>query len=129
VHIVILGRFAPELPTEPLAIVQLWTAALVAGAVTLSAEPKMAPPDGSVWMAILVTALFASAAAFFIQTLAQRYLEPTRTALILVSEPAFAGLFAYLLLGETLTARGWIGAVLILAAMVWSEFVPPREDA
>ena len=34
------------------------------------------------------------------------------------TEPVFAGLFAYLLKGERLSATGWLGAGLIMAAIV-----------
>jgi drug/metabolite transporter (DMT)-like permease len=82
------------------------------------------PDSGTVWSALIVTSLFASAAGFFVQTYAQQHTSPARTALILASEPAFAGLFAYLLAGERLTALDWAGAGLILAAIVLVEVVP-----
>ena len=78
-------------------------------------------------MAVVVTGLFASAAAFLIQTAAQRHIGPTRTAVILSSEPAFAGLFGFVLLDERLTARGWVGAALILAGMLAAELGPKRS--
>jgi drug/metabolite transporter (DMT)-like permease len=80
-------------------------------------------------MAVVVTALFASAAAFFIQTAAQRHIGPTRTAVILASEPAFAGLFGFVLLHERLTGRGWVGAALILAGILAAELAPKRFAA
>ena len=39
---------------------------------------------------------------------------PARTALILASEPAFAGLFGWLLNDERLSVTGWLGAALII---------------
>ena len=81
------------------------------------------PPTGCVERAV-VTAFAASALGFFVQTYAQRHAPPARTALILASEPAFAGLFAYLLKGETLGTLDWTGAVLILGAIVAVEAVP-----
>jgi drug/metabolite transporter (DMT)-like permease len=63
----------------------------------------------------------ASAAAFWIQTYAQRHISPTRTALILINEPVFAGLFGFVLLSERLGLWGWIGSALIFAGMLTSE--------
>ena len=40
---------------------------------------------------------------------------PSRTAIILALEPAFAAAVAAVVLGERLTAAGWVGAALILA--------------
>ena len=82
-----------------------------------------APRGGEVWSALLVTSLVASAIGFFVQTYAQRHAPPTRTALILASEPAFAGLFGYLLADERLSAVAWSGAALIMAAIVAVEVV------
>jgi drug/metabolite transporter (DMT)-like permease len=93
---------------------------LIAGAVAGQLE---APSGGQVWSALLVTALIASALGFFVQSFAQQETSPARTALILASEPAFAGLFGYLH-GDRLTAINWFGAGLILVAIAAVEVVP-----
>src|SRR5438874_3477648 len=82
------------------------------------------PRGATVWSALIVTALVASALGFFVQSYAQRHAPPARTALILASEPAFAGLFGYVLAGDRLSAAGWAGAALILAAVVAVDLVP-----
>jgi drug/metabolite transporter (DMT)-like permease len=71
-----------------------------------------------------VTAFVASALGFFVQTYAQQHAAPARTALILASEPAFAGFFGWLLADERLPALSLLGALLILAAIVAVEIVP-----
>ena len=125
VQIVVLARSAPHHSPAGLTAVQMWVAAILAGVWTLGGEHHR-PPDGFVWMSIAITGVLASAAAFFVQTAAQRHIGPTRTAVILSSEPAFAGLFGFLLLGERLTGRGWVGATLILAGMFAAELGPKR---
>jgi drug/metabolite transporter (DMT)-like permease len=110
--------------TGALLAVQLGFCALVcliAGAV---AGDLAVPRGGSVWTALAVTSLVASALAFFIQTYAQRHTTSARTALILASEPAFAGLAGYAFLGERLGLVSWAGAALILGAIVAVELVP-----
>jgi drug/metabolite transporter (DMT)-like permease len=82
------------------------------------------PRGGDVWSALIVTSVFASALAFFVQTYAQRHAPPSRTALILAAEPAFAGLFGYLLAGDRLSAMAWAGAGLIMAAILAVELAP-----
>jgi drug/metabolite transporter (DMT)-like permease len=77
-----------------------------------------------VWSALAVTAIFASALGFFVQTYAQQHAPPARTALILASEPAFAGLFGFLLADDRLSAVAWLGAGLIMAAIVAVELIP-----
>jgi drug/metabolite transporter (DMT)-like permease len=82
------------------------------------------PRGGTVWSALIVTSLVASALGFLVQTFAQQHAPPARTALILASEPAFAGLFGYLLADDRLSAISWVGAGLILAAILAVEIAP-----
>ena len=129
VHILVTDRVTRAHATSALLAVQLGVCGVVSLGAALAVGQLQAPPDGSVWVALLVTALLASALAFFVQTAAQRHAPPERTALIMAGEPAFAGLFAYVLRGERLSATGWVGAALILAAIVLVELVPRRLRA
>lgn len=128
-HILATSRAVKRYDVGALLAVQLGLCGLFCLAVAAVSGDVEAPPDGSVWLAIVVTSVFASALAFFIQTYAQRHAPPARTALILGSEPAFAGLFAYVIKGETLTALGWLGAGLILVAIFTVELVPQLRPA
>jgi drug/metabolite transporter (DMT)-like permease len=100
----------------------------VVGVVSLAigaAAGQLEPPEGAtVWSALIVTSLIASALGFFVQSFAQKHAPPARTALILASEPAFAGLFGWLLNDERLSATGWLGAALIMTAIVAVEIIP-----
>jgi drug/metabolite transporter (DMT)-like permease len=120
-HILLLGRYAPRFSTYRLAVVQLASAGLLALAWAALAGDLVVPGSAEVWVALLITSVAASAGAFLIQTRAQREVSPTRTAVILTMEPVFAGLFGFLLAGERLSGRGWLGAGLILAGMLVAE--------
>jgi drug/metabolite transporter (DMT)-like permease len=123
-HILATSRGVRGHDTGALLVVQLAVCGLFCLAVGGARGELEAPPDGSVWAALAVTALLASALAYFVQTYAQRHAPPARTALILASEPAFAGLFGYLLAGDRLSAVAWLGALLIMAAIVAVEIIP-----
>jgi drug/metabolite transporter (DMT)-like permease len=120
-HILLLGRYAPRLSTYRLAVVQLGTAGLLALVWAATAGDLVVPSSAEVWVALAITSVVASAGAFLIQTRAQREVSPTRTAVIFTMEPVFAGLFGFLLAGERLSGRGWLGAGLILAGMLIAE--------
>ena len=120
-HILLLGRFAPRFSSYRLAVVQLAAAGLLALAWAGFAGDLVVPGSAEVWLALVITSVAASAGAFLIQTRAQREVSPTRTAVILTMEPVFAGLFGFLLAGERLSGRGWLGAGLILAGMLVAE--------
>ena len=77
-------------------------------------------------MALLLTGLAVSAGAFLIQVWAQTVIGPSRTAVLLALEPAFAAATAVVVLGERLTPRGWAGAAIILVA-IFMVLTQPEE--
>lgn len=123
-HILATSRAVRDHDAGALLVVQLLVAATVCLAGAAVVGDLEWPRGGEVWAALAVTAVFASAVGFFVQTYAQRHAPPARTALILASEPAFAGLFGYLLADDRLTALAWLGAGLIMAAIIAVELVP-----
>ena len=123
-HILATGRAATLHDAGALLVVQLGVCGLFCTAVAGGAGQLEVPEGGDVWLALVVTAFVASALGFFVQTYAQKHAPPARTALILASEPAFAGLFGFLLNDERLSAVAWSGALLIMAAIVAVELLP-----
>lgn len=121
-HMIVLGSLGTRHDVGALTLTQLATVAVACGAISLAVERPGLPVDGSVWFALVLTGVLASAAAFAIQTYAQRHISPTRTALILVLEPAFGGLFGWIA-GDAFGIGGVAGAALILGGMVLAELV------
>ena len=117
-HIVLLGRWSPGLPAAPLAMVQMGTSAAIFSA---GGTWQLHAPSGSVWFAIVITGVFASAFGFYIQTWSQGFISPNRTALILATEPAWALAAAVVLAGQRLGLLQAVGAALVLAAIVGHE--------
>jgi drug/metabolite transporter (DMT)-like permease len=123
-HILVTARAVRDHDVGALLVVQLAVCGMVCLAIAAVADDLEVPEGDTVWSALVVTSLVASALGFFVQTFAQQHAPPERTALILASEPAFAGLFGYLLADDRLSTIGWLGAALILAAIVAVEVVP-----
>jgi len=123
-HILVTARGVAEHDVGALVVLQLAVCGAACLAIAALAGDLEAPQGATVWSALLVTSLVASALGFFVQTYAQQHASPARTALILASEPAFAGLFGWVLADDRLSAASWMGAGLILAAIVAVEIVP-----
>ncbi len=117
-HIVLLSKWSPGLRSAPLAMVQMGAGALI---FTGTGSWSLDLPGPAVWFAIVVTGVFASALAFYIQTWAQQHLSASRTALILTTEPAWALLAAVVLAGQRFGPLQAAGAALVLAAIVGHE--------
>ena len=127
-HILALGRFAQSIGAGVLAVVQIATAAVLAGATFWWVEPVRIRWSGDVWIALAVTSLLATALAFFVQSWAQRWSSPTRTALIFSMEPVFAWATSYVVAREVLSARAIAGAGLILAGILLVELRPFKTN-
>jgi drug/metabolite transporter (DMT)-like permease len=123
VHIALLSRFAGRHDIVGLTFAQLVSCAVAFGVAWLATEPVTAPPSRA-WFAILTTAILASAAGFFVQTMVQSRISAVRTAVIITTEPMFATLFGYVLAGDRLLPVQMVGALLILGALFVGEVVP-----
>jgi len=123
-HILVLGRFALSRNTGVLSVTQIGTGMLLGAATFWWAEPVHISWNTSVWIALAVTSVLATALAFWVQTWAQRWISPTRTALISSVEPVFAWATSYVVAGEVLSRRGMAGAAMILAGILLVELKP-----
>jgi drug/metabolite transporter (DMT)-like permease len=115
-HIVVLSRLARHHPVVPFTAVQLTIVAALAFPTAFLIEGPMIPPS-SVWGALLITGLGASAGCFVLQIWAQTVVGATTAAVVLAAEPAFAVATAWIVLGERLTPAGWAGAGAIILAI------------
>ncbi|MBW4625424.1 MAG: EamA family transporter [Brasilonema octagenarum HA4186-MV1] len=79
------------------------------------------------WRAIVYLALVATAAVIWLQTLVQRWISASETALLYTIEPVFSAIFSFWLLDEHLGIRGIIGAIFVLAAVVLSQSAQKGE--
>jgi drug/metabolite transporter (DMT)-like permease len=117
-HIVLLGRWSPGSASVPLAMVQMAACTVL---FSLGGTWSLRPPSGSVWVAILVTGLLASAFGYIVQTWVQARIDANRTALILATEPAWALVAAIFLAGQRFDYPQALGAAIVLAAIVGHE--------
>jgi drug/metabolite transporter (DMT)-like permease len=125
-HIALLDRFAKGHDPMALALGQTFTATLIFVAAWPLTD-SIAWPTRDVWFVIVITGVFATAAAYSIQTYVQQRLSAVRTAVILTTEPLFAAMFGYLLAGDRLTAVQLLGAALMLGAVAAAEIVPAAK--
>lgn len=123
-HLLALAHTSPGLPAGQLATLQIGFAALCMLVTLPLGEHPNAVFTPRLLLALGVTSVLATAAAFTIQSWAQQHLPPTHTAVILSLEPVFAWLTALLFLHERLGPRALCGAGLILAGIALTELVP-----
>jgi drug/metabolite transporter (DMT)-like permease len=122
-HLLAIAHTSQRVPTSQLATLQIGVAALIM-AITL---PMGGRPHLSVTprllIALAITSLLATAAAFTIQSWSQQHLPATHTAILLTMEPVFACLTSFLFLHEHLGRRSLLGAALILGGIGLTELL------
>jgi drug/metabolite transporter (DMT)-like permease len=126
-HLLALGRASKKHPFEAVALGQIGCSAALSG-LSLSVEHPVALWNRSVVWAIVLTAVFATAIAFALQTWGQKYTTPTRTAVIFALEPVFA-LATAVTFGEPLRWAAVVGGSLILAGILAVELKPRGAPA
>jgi drug/metabolite transporter (DMT)-like permease len=126
-HLVALSRFAPRADPGGLLVTQL---AATSGLCFL-ASPLLETPrvvvTSELALALLVTAVFAGVFVSWLQIRYQPRVDPTRAAVVYVTEPVFAAFFSWWITGEVFAPIGWIGAALILSGMLLSELGGARR--
>ena len=120
-HLLSLAHAAPQLSARRLGTLQIaFAAVFMLLALPLGGRPALHLTPTAI-LALGITALLATAAAFTIQSWAQQLLPPTHTALILTLEPVFAALTSLLFFHERFGPRELLGAALILAGILLAE--------
>jgi drug/metabolite transporter (DMT)-like permease len=109
------GGQAKPLQTTCLTFVVLtvlgWSSALLLEDIRWTSIVAAAP-------ALLFVGILSSALTYALIAMAVRHIPTTTATLLLSTETLFAAGMGYVMLGERLTLVGWLGAALLLAAVV-----------
>ncbi len=123
-HLMSLAHTSHKVPTSQLATLQIGVAALIMAITLPFGGRSTLVVTSRLVIALTITSLLATAAAFTIQSWAQQHLPPTHTAILLTLEPVFACLTSFIFLHERLGRRSLTGAALILAGIAFTELSP-----
>ena len=121
VYIIVFARLAKGNDTLLISIIQLGVASLTGAVFMFLSETPSLPATPTQWGAILGLGLICSAYGFVVQPIAQRYTTPEKIGLIFSLEPVFSALLSWLFLHEILGFKGYTGAILIFAAVIFTE--------
>ncbi len=118
IWIVLGGRLSPRFDPVALTAGQLVVFAVLA--IPVVVVGGLGHITARVVIAVVITGVFCSAIAFTLQLWGQRWVEPSRAAVILQFEPVVAGVVGFWV-GERLGVGGYAGAAIILAGIVTAE--------
>ncbi len=125
-HIIFIAKYTDGEDPVLIAIVQLVAASALCTVLWFIKGIEPFTLNYTVIFIVITTSLLGTAAAFVVQTIAQKYTTPVHTALIITAEPVFGVIFAMLIPDingntELLSATAAVGCILIIAGMLISE--------
>ena len=120
-QILFVDRFAPSVDALRLNCLQAGFCAAASGIVALFAEIVTLPNLLDCWLPLCYAGFLSMGAAYSLQIIGQKRMEPAAASLILSLESVFAVLFGWLLLHETMTPWEAIGCVLVFLAVILSQ--------
>ena len=103
-------------------IVQFAVTAVVAGTLAVAVEAPTLTAAVSAWREVVFLAVFSTAGAFVLLTLAQAHLPASVAAVLASAESVFGAAGGYLLLNEVTSPGGAAGAALILMSIAIVAF-------
>jgi drug/metabolite transporter (DMT)-like permease len=125
IQLILIGRYAAG-SGRPVALAfgQFAVSAVLGLAAGFALEPFDTTAIAAAMPEILFAGVFASAIAFTLQVIGQRYTSTPQAAIFLSTESLFAALFGAIILGERIPVTGYAGGLLIFAAIILVETGP-----
>lgn len=122
IEIILIGKFAPEVDSRRLTLVQLIVAS-IAAFVTMPILGEPIPQFSPIWFWAAVALGTMTALIQLAMNWAQKSVSPTKATIIYAGEPIWAGLFGRMA-GERFGPFALLGAALIIAGILISQLLP-----
>jgi drug/metabolite transporter (DMT)-like permease len=120
-QILVIGFFSNRTDPIKLSSTQFMICAILSFLSALIDEKIIIENILSASIPILYAGIFSAGIAFTLQIVAQKEAHPSNAAIIMSLEAVFAVIGGWLILDETIPARGLIGCAFMLAGMILSQ--------
>ena len=124
-HVLLIGYLSRYVSALPLSIVQFFIATILATITASILETPTLEGIKMAWWPLVYAGVASSGIAFTLQTLGQKNVSPSISALILSSEAVFAVLGGWIFMEEILSTRALVGCGFIMTGMIISQW--PRQ--
>lgn len=121
IHILTIDYFSNRIEPLKLSCIQFATCSLLSLITALIFEQITMSSVLDALIPLLYSGLLSVGVAYTLQVVAQKNAKPSHTAIILSMESVFGAIGGALLLGETMSSRGYIGCILILGGILVSQ--------
>ena len=126
VHIILNNQFVQKINSLQLGVYQLFFTGFFSFIGALINEPLVLPQTQKGWGSLIMLAIFCSAFAIIVQSIAQQHTSAVSTGFIFSLEPIFAAMFAFAFLSERMDTQEIIGALFIFAGVLAANYTPSK---
>ena len=103
------------------------TAAIsIAGALIFERGTDLAAIRPVAWWIIVYLSVLCSCLSYLLQNTALAHIPSSLVSLAQCTEPVFTAIASFIVLGETLSGFGWLGAALLIACIVYGNVVETK---
>ncbi len=120
-HVLLIGWLAPRTESLKLAFIQFTVCAVLSLLTAAAVETTTVAGIQRAAVPLLYGGVLSVGVAYTLQVVAQRRAHPAHAAILLSLEAVFAAIGGWIVLGERLTARGFLGCTLMLSGMLLSQ--------
>ena len=120
-QIFLTGEYVGRIRPAVLNFLQMTTACVLSAAGLLLSGDYTFAPSARSFLAVLYLGVVSTTITYLLQTVSQKSVDETKSAIILSMEAVFGTFFSVVLLHESVTVRMLAGSALILAAVLVSE--------
>ena len=121
VQIIFVDRYAASVDALRLNTLQALVCAVLSGILMFTTETPQWDAVMTCWFPLAYAGFLSMGAAYSLQIIGQKHLEPTAASLIMSLESVFAVLFGSILLNETMTVWETVGCILVFIAVILSQ--------
>lgn len=125
-HILAIDYFTKKSDAIKLCCIQFVTCAVLSLTTGIIFEDTALIDIWQVAIPLIYGGVCSVGVAYTLQVIGQKGTEPSHAAVIMSMETVFASLGGFLILGENLGVRGYIGCVLMFCGMLLSQLKPGR---
>lgn len=134
IHIMVIDHFSPKVDCVKMSCIQFFVCATISLAVGLIFDNPKPQLNMLViaWFPILYTGVMSSGVGYTLQMIAQKNTSPAVASLLMSLESVFAALAGWVILGQSLTLREFLGCLIMFAAIILAQtpdFIAGRKKA
>ena len=125
-HILVIDYFSPKVDGVCLSCLQFFICGMICAIPMLVSEQPTVNAVLVSWRPIVYAGVLSSGVGYTLQIIAQKNTDPTVASLLMSLESVFAVLAGWVILGERLSVREFVGCVLVFSAVILAQ-LPERK--